>query len=195
MSEDGVLGRNYTRGRRYPQVIGSLPLGNGGRIHLWGGPYTYTQIGVYVVAVVVAVKTRQLWATDNLLLQIFVIVAVPPVLTWLVRRARIEGRDPIHALLGLLIYLNRPTSGSLHGSKVKIPPIAVLRTRILLPDCAPIRAATAPHLQPFTPVFDSAPPPANDPVDTPRPVPTEPTQPAPKRPRSPLERLLEDAAA
>jgi len=110
------IGRSYTRARRFPLVIGKLP--GGGRI--LGGPYTMTQVGVMVAAIVVLRVTAPIWAHlsygDAL-----VYIAVPYGLGYLVRRARFEGREPLRAGAGALTAFGSPPGGRLRGRAWREP--------------------------------------------------------------------------
>jgi hypothetical protein len=101
-----LVGRSYTRSRRFPRMFGRVPGRDGG--YLPGGPYTLTQ-GVLFLAVLVTV-----WKL--------------PLLDWLgparwglplsavfVRRARIESRTPLGWLVGLVTHLLAPSSGMVGG--------------------------------------------------------------------------------
>ncbi|MBR7828760.1 hypothetical protein KDK95_20800 [Actinospica sp. MGRD01-02] len=123
MSEnEPLLGRSYTRARRFPLVIGKLP--GGGRI--LGGPYTMTQVGVMVGAIVVLRVAAPIWAHlsygDAL-----VYIAVPYGLGYLVRRARFEGREPLRAGAGALTAIGAPPAGRLRGRAWREPAPDLLR--------------------------------------------------------------------
>ncbi|WP_439681475.1 TcpE family conjugal transfer membrane protein [Embleya sp. MST-111070] len=109
-SEEELVGRSYTRARKHPLVIGKLP----GAGRLPGGPYTITQIVTMVVVFVVLVITRQLWARFGLL-NVLVMVVVPWGLAWVLRYARLDGRDPARALRSLMTYASTPADGRLAG--------------------------------------------------------------------------------
>jgi hypothetical protein len=108
--EKVLVGHSYTRARKHPLVIGKLP--GGGRIP--GGPYTITQIVTMVAVFVLLVSTRDLWAVFGLGNALVIIVA-PWGLAWLMRYARLDGRDPARALLGLVVYGTSPPGGRLAG--------------------------------------------------------------------------------
>lgn len=105
--EKPLIGRSYTRARKHPLVIGKLP--GGGRIP--GGPYTITQIVTMVVVFVLLLSLRSLWAFFGLG-NALILVAVPWGLAWLMRYARMDGRDPARALLGLITYGTAPPGAS-----------------------------------------------------------------------------------
>ena len=108
--EEQLVGHSYTRARRHPLVIGKLP----GAGRLPGGPYTITQIVTMVGTFLLLVITRQLWAHFGAL-DALVMVIVPWGLAWVLRYARLDGRDPARALRSLLIYASTPADGRLSG--------------------------------------------------------------------------------
>ncbi|WP_327325215.1 conjugal transfer protein [Streptomyces sp. NBC_01210] len=110
-SEERVLvGHSYTRARKHPLVIGKLP--GGGRIP--GGPYTITQIVTMVGVFILLLGLRDLWAVFGLG-NALILIAFPWGLAWLMRYARMDGRDPARALLGLITYGTSPPGGRLAG--------------------------------------------------------------------------------
>ena len=126
MSEsEPLVGRSYTRARRFPLVIGKLP--GGGRI--LGGPYTLTQVGVMVGSIIVLRVAAPVWAHlsygDAL-----VYMAVPYGLGYLVRRARFEGREPLRAGAGALTAFGAPPRGRLRGRAWREP-----RPDLMPPGC------------------------------------------------------------
>jgi hypothetical protein len=101
---DVLVGRSYTRSRRFPRMIGRMPGRDGG--YLPGGPYTLTQGTLFLILLVVVWKL--------------------PLLDWLgparwglplsavfLRRARIESRTPLGWLAGLGTHLLAPPAGML----------------------------------------------------------------------------------
>lgn len=107
----GSVGRTYTKGRRQPYLIRKWPGSN------WAlplGPYTITQLVVFVGSVYLLLSYRDLWAhfgPMNLLIG----VGLPLLLTYATRHTRIEGRDPLRAGMALAGLMLQPRAGYLGG--------------------------------------------------------------------------------
>lgn len=111
-----LIGHSYTRARRFPLVIGKLP--QGGRII--GGPYTLAQVAVMVATVIGLLITAPIWAHLGYA-DVAVYAALPYGAGFAVRKARIEGRDPLRAGLGALTALGTPTGGRMRGRPYRTP--------------------------------------------------------------------------
>lgn len=59
--------RWYTKARRFPKMLGRMPDGT----RIWGGPYTFTQLGAGAATAVVLKSTTWLWAQGGLLVNLF----------------------------------------------------------------------------------------------------------------------------
>ncbi|MEU2024273.1 TcpE family conjugal transfer membrane protein [Streptomyces sp. NPDC016469] len=180
-----LIGRSYTRARKHPLVIGKLP--GGGRIP--GGPYTITQIVTMVVVFVLLLGLRDLWAFFGLG-NALVLVAVPWGLAWLMRYARMDGRDPARALLGLLAYGTSPPGGRLAGRPQRTFKTKLVTGRVTVnvrlpeepapspaPEARPVRLVTTTG-RTGGPPAEAAPPASGT---------------APARPRTRLQELLDEA--
>lgn len=62
------VARFYTRSRKFPRMVGRLPEGT----RIWGGPYTFTQLGLGLVAIFVALATRGVWSWGSVLIDLVV---------------------------------------------------------------------------------------------------------------------------
>lgn len=103
---DVLIGRSYTRSRRFPRMFGRMPGRDGG--YLPGGPYTLTQGVLFLVLLVVVWKLPLLdWLGPARWLV--------PLSAVFVRRARIESRTPLGWLLGLAAHLVAPATGTQNG--------------------------------------------------------------------------------
>lgn len=134
-SEEELIGHSYTRARKHPLVIGKLP----GAGRLPGGPYTITQVMTMVISFGLLVMTRDLWAHFGAMN--FVLMAlIPWGLAWVLRYARLDGRDPARAVRSLFIYSSTPAQGRLAGK-----PQRVARPRLATATCTVrVRSAERP---------------------------------------------------
>lgn len=110
---EGMTCRSYTHARRHPQVVGVI----GG--HVMPFPSTNAQLGAFICAAIVLLKTRFLWATFIPTVgQIIIVVGLPVGAWWAVRFWHPEGREPFKAVIGGFNYALRPRLGSLDGRSV-----------------------------------------------------------------------------
>lgn len=158
-SEEELTGHSYTRARKHPLVIGKLP----GAGRLPGGPYTITQVMTMVITFGLLVMTRGLWAHFGAM-NFILMVLVPWGLAWVLRYARLDGRDPARAVRSLLIYSSTPAQGRLAGR-----PQRATRPRLTSATCTVrVRSAERPARAP-APLRAATPAPA--PVRKARPLP------------------------
>lgn len=99
------VARVYTAARRHPWVLGKL-----GDWVIWFGPYTPAQLAVLGGGALLLVKTFSWWSWLGPVPVVLWLVAV-----WAVRGAKINGRSPITAALGLLTLLARHPAGRVAG--------------------------------------------------------------------------------
>lgn len=111
MAEHEQIGRFYTRSRKIPHLIGKTP--QGGRII--GGPYTLTQIAVFVAVVGLLWTTRHLWFFDNYLLSLAMIPTTGLGLGFLAGRVPVSGRNPLRMAHSLWRALSAPPTGVTAG--------------------------------------------------------------------------------
>lgn len=119
-----LTGYCYTKAKRIPLMIGRLPGMSG---QLWGGPYTVTQVVVAVVSFALLWQVRGLWSPLGSPWNGLVVLGIPLSLAWLVRRARVEGRDPLRALAAIGSFYAAPRSGRLDGRAPQAPRSVVVR--------------------------------------------------------------------
>ncbi|MFE9121518.1 hypothetical protein [Streptomyces sp. NPDC007172] len=172
-SEEELVGHSYTRARRHPLVIGKLP----GAGRLPGGPYTITQVMTMVISFGLLVLTRQLWARFGAM-NFILMALIPWGLAWVLRYARLDGRDPARAVRSLLIYSSTPAQGRLAGK-----PQRVARPRLSIATCTVhVRSAerTAPAEPVAKPVPASVPAPVRKARPTPAPAAAAAGRPEPK---------------
>ncbi|MEU3297612.1 hypothetical protein ABZ722_35495 [Streptomyces longwoodensis] len=158
-SEEELIGHSYTRARKHPLVIGKLP----GAGRLPGGPYTITQVMTMVISFGLLVTTRELWARFGAM-NFILMALIPWGLAWVLRYARLDGRDPARAVRSLIIYSSTPAQGRLAGK-----PQRVARPRLATATCTVrVRSAERP-----------APAAATTPVPAPAPVARHTAHPVP----------------
>lgn len=133
-----AVGRSYTRGRRQPYLIRKWP---GSNWALPMGPYTITQLLVFVGSIYLLLTYRDLWAhfgAFNLLIG----AGIPVVLTYATRHTRVEGRDPLRVAIALAGQQLRPRRGYLNGAPWRAD--RPLRLRCGAIPIAPLPAALVP---------------------------------------------------
>ncbi|MER7111153.1 hypothetical protein [Streptomyces sp. NPDC000229] len=116
--DDELIGRCYTKARRTPLVVGSVPGGAGRSLRLPGGPYTLTQLAAIVVTFVVLILTRPLWGGHGLM-DAVVLLGLPFGAAFGLRHLHIDGRNPAAAAASVAIMLTGPRWGRLHGRPYK----------------------------------------------------------------------------
>jgi hypothetical protein len=153
----GTVGRTYTRGRRQPYLIRKWP---GSNWALPMGPYTITQMLVFVGSVYLLLSYRDVWAHFGGF-DVVIGVGVPVALTYATRHTRVEGRDPLRAAAALAVLLLRPRAGYLNGAPLRGPrpvrvrggsfPVAHLPAELAPPppQPPPPPVAAAPGRQPW----------------------------------------------
>lgn len=99
------VGRNYTKARTHPWVLGKL-----GDFVLWFGPYNAGQLVIAAIGVLVLIKTYPWWSGLGPI-PVFALGA----LVWAARAQRIGGRAPLWVLHGLLRRAMQPKTGRIGG--------------------------------------------------------------------------------
>lgn len=120
--------RWYTRARRFPQLIGKTPTGGS----IWGGPYTFTQVGVGVGAIVIGVQTTWLWGHFGLLGNVVILLGVAYGLVVLVGKLPIGSRNPLSMAAGALKAFSAPAQGNLGGVPLRIRRPHHARSRLII---------------------------------------------------------------
>jgi hypothetical protein len=116
-----ILCATYTHARRHPMVLGHI----GG----WTPPFqlSVTQIAVLLAMLWLEMQTWRWWGAHlPRLVGVVVAVALPCLLAWVVRRARVEGRSLPRAALGWLMLLSMGPVARVAGR-----PYARSRTSVL----------------------------------------------------------------
>jgi hypothetical protein len=133
----------YTHARRHPMVIGQI----GG----WTPPFTLSiaQVTVLLVTVLIEAQTWRWWgAYLPPTVAVVVALGLPCLLTWLVRRGRVEGRNVTRAAAGWLAFLCRPRDGRVGGraNRPARPPLAA-PTRVFVAVSTTARGAVRPDIE------------------------------------------------
>ncbi|XXZ47513.1 hypothetical protein AAGT00_00755 (plasmid) [Streptomyces cavourensis] len=99
------LVRSYTAARRYPWVLGKL-----GDWVVWFGPYTPAQLVVLGGGALLLIKTFVWWSWLGPVPVVLWLVSV-----WAVRGAKVAGRSPFTAALGLVQAMGQHPAGRIGG--------------------------------------------------------------------------------
>ena len=109
--EERLTFRNYAKAHRHGTVIGQLPGGHA----IPFGPYSLTQVGLFVGGVVALYLTREVWMRFGATFDILLLIGVPFGLAMAERFVRPEGRSPLRTVVALVGYALAPRSGRRHG--------------------------------------------------------------------------------
>jgi hypothetical protein len=156
-----------------------------------GGPYTLTQAGVAAVAFLLAMITRGLWGSGNILVDLPVTLGVTWGATWIIGRIPTARRPLLNVAAGAFEAVVAPSAGTYRGRKFELrkPHLAGGRAPVLDIPAAGARtaapAAPAPKPAPTATTTTPTPTPAAAPVPAPAAAPAV----------SGVERLLELARA
>ncbi|MFE0200714.1 hypothetical protein ACFW0I_33930 [[Kitasatospora] papulosa] len=115
---DELIGRCYTKARRTPLVVGSVPGGAGRSLRLPGGPYTLTQLTAIVASFLLLILTRSVWGGHGLL-DVVVLLGAPVGAAFALRHLHIDGRNPAAAAASAFAMLTGPRWGRLKGRPYK----------------------------------------------------------------------------
>lgn len=112
---------SYTHARRHPLVLGKI----GG----WAPPFqlSIAQLLVLGSGLGVLAWTWELWARGPRLVNLVVLGGLPALAAWAVRHARIEGRDALRTLAGVVSWASAPRGGALGGRPARLGRVSVLR--------------------------------------------------------------------
>ncbi len=124
----------YTRARKFPQLIGKMHDGT----RIWGGPYTFTQVGVGVGVLFLAAKTAHWWGQYGLVGNVLIGATVVAVSVWATGRIPLGARNPLSALAGPVKAFSAPRQGPLGGLPLKSRrPRRVSTQTVITPPSAP----------------------------------------------------------
>lgn len=99
------LARSYTAARRHPWVLGKL-----GDWVIWFGPYSPAQLVVLGGGALLLIKTFAWWSWLGPVPVVMWLVSV-----WAVRGAKVAGRSPFAAALGLVQAMGQHPAGRIGG--------------------------------------------------------------------------------
>lgn len=156
----------YTRARRFPKLIGKT---HDGRT-IWGGPYTYTQVVVFAVILVIASRTTEIWGRFDLVTNVAVLAGFAVGVVFLLGRLPVGSRNPLTVLAGVKRSLDAPSTGRFAGRPVRISGPHRVPSRLVVsaePGLAPPGAAplvVAPIEEEAVPVVDEPAPVASPPA-------------------------------
>jgi hypothetical protein len=107
----------YTHARRHPMVLGKI----GG----WKPPFQVTlpQLGVFILVFLIEIRLWRFWAAwMSPIMAIGVALIIPGLASFLVRRARVEGRSLVRAVIGWASFLLVSTHRDRVGGRTYRPP-------------------------------------------------------------------------
>lgn len=106
--------KNFTRGRKFPQLIGRTPDGK----KIYGGPYTLPQVVGGGVAALILWVTRPLWL-GGLVWNVGFALAVVLGTVFALGKLRLGGRSPASVLQGVVRALVVPREAKINGRTVR----------------------------------------------------------------------------
>ena len=113
MSQSEVI-KNFTRGRKFPQLIGRTPDGK----KILGGPYTLPQVAGGGVAALILWVTRGLWL-GGLVWNVGFFLAVVLGTVFAMGKLRLGGRSPASVLQGVARAVVVPRTAKIDGHPVR----------------------------------------------------------------------------
>ncbi|WP_018506366.1 hypothetical protein [Parafrankia discariae] len=103
--------RSYAKAHRHGHVVGLLPGGQ----PIPFGPYTLTQVGLFIGTLVVLYLTRALWMHFGFVGNLLVLFGLPVGFAFTERFVRPEGRSPLRSVRALAGYAAAPRGGRVRG--------------------------------------------------------------------------------
>lgn len=125
----------YTRARRFPQLIGRTPDGT----RIWGGPYTYTQVGVSAAVAVLLSRTTWLWAHGGLILNAVLFIGICVATVILTGKLPPGFRNPLVLASGVMNLFTTGYHGGGHRLHTKTARPDVMSPVIIYETSAPVR--------------------------------------------------------
>lgn len=112
------VARFYTRIRKIRTLFGRFPDGT----KLWGGPYSGLQVAVAVVALIIALPTRDIWGFGMILLDLPASVAIAWGAAYLAGFIPITRRSPGSVVMGAAHAMSSKSVGRYKGQVVRLRP-------------------------------------------------------------------------
>ena len=81
----------------------------------WWGPWTITQYGVLIGSFLILKISAPLWARFSGPINTVLMIGVSFASAWYLRSAKVEGRSPLRAAIGLVTLLVAPPAGRRQG--------------------------------------------------------------------------------
>lgn len=111
------VARFYTRSRKFPRMIGRLPEGT----RIWGGPYTFAQLGAAMMAGALVLSLRPVLSTGSIVLDLLIAAGV----AWAAASgARVVPTSPLNPAVvagAVLCSAFGPRLGVYRGRAVRHP--------------------------------------------------------------------------
>lgn len=109
--------RFYTVSRRFPRMIGRLPEGT----RLWGGPYTFSQLGVGAATFAVAAATCPLWSTGSIVIDLVILAMLSWGAALAARMLPTSRLNPAIVVATVIACAVSPADGVYRGRAARLP--------------------------------------------------------------------------
>lgn len=109
--------RFYTVSRRFPRMIGRLPEGT----RLWGGPYTFSQLGAAAAMLLGAATTRLVWSTGSIVIDLLIMSALAWGTALAARLLPTSRLNPVVVVATAIGCALSPATGAFRGRPVRLP--------------------------------------------------------------------------
>lgn len=117
------VARDYTKARRFPQLIGRTPDG----MRIPGGPYTITEAVGVGLTLFIGYQTMGLWARFGFFINLAVLASVTFVVWFVLHRLPMGSRPPTSVATGALNSVTRPRHGVIAGKPLRLRRFGVVR--------------------------------------------------------------------
>lgn len=107
--------RFYTTSRKFPRMIGRLPEGT----RIWGGPYTFTQLGVAIAMFAAAMVTRSIWSTGSIVIDLLIVAGAAWAAAFAARALPTTRLNPVVVVSTAVATVFAPRHGTYRGRAVR----------------------------------------------------------------------------